>query len=248
MPINKVMQCPISLNCGGYLLINSKIKSITSGAAWYLSLETTAIIIFSAVPGCMCSVKRVEGKADSGNKECCDNLQTRQDLASPWSRERDGFLLFQDYLHEFSHKAKIYYSLVVHVLATCYRLLDYVSSPQFETFHTPAADQFLVTIKYSHCTQGPLRHPCLFKYSSFLLYHTEHTSCWGFSYLTKQIWYERSHTLTHHISEMIKQNQRTSQRSGLTDHIISSEPRPESPPTDCVTQPSQRRPPGVSIF
>ena len=107
MPINKVMQCPISLNCGGYLLINSKIKSITSGAAWYLSLETTAIIIFSAVPGCMCSVKRVEGKADSGNKECCDNLQTRQDLASPWSRERERwFLLFQDCLHEFSHKAK----------------------------------------------------------------------------------------------------------------------------------------------
>ena len=209
----------ISFNCG-YLLINSKIKSITSGAAWYLSLETTAIIIFSAVPGCMCSVKRVEGKADSGNKECCDNLQTRQDLASPWSRERDGFFFFKIICINFHIKQKC----IIHWLfmsrppvTGCWIMSDYVSSPQFETFHTPAADQFLVTIKYSHCTQGPLRHPCLFKYSSFLLYHTEHTSCcWGFSYLTKQIWYERSHTLTHHISEMIKQNQRTSQRSGLT--------------------------------
>ena len=110
----------------------------------------------------------------------------------------------------------------------CWIVSDYVSSPQFETFHTPAADQFLVTIKYSHCTQGPLRHLCLFKYSSFLLYHTEHTSCWGFSYLTKQIWYERSHTLTHHISEMIKQNQRTSQPSGLPQHRITlSAPSPD---------------------
>ena len=150
----------------------------------------------------MCSVKRTQSKADFDNKECSDNLKTRQDLASLGSWE-NVFLLFRIICMNF-HKTKNLlftgWSCPGHcsrdhlVLTSCWIM----SVPHNLKHSTPHSCWFLATTKYY---QSPLRHQCLFKYSSFLLYHTEHTSSfWGFSYLTKQIWYERSHTLTHHIS------------------------------------------------
>ena len=161
----------------------------------------------------MCSVKRTQSKADFDNKECSDNLKTRQDLASLGSCHGRMFSRYSGLSAWIFTKQKILYSLVWLIMS--WPLLQRPPGTSCWIMSVPhnlkhSAPQLLISCN----NQSPLRHQCLFKYSSFPLYRTEHTpSFWGFSYLTKQIWYERSHTLTHHISEMIKQNQRTSQRS-----------------------------------
>lgn len=151
----------------------------------------------------------------------------------------------------------MYYSLVVHVPATWYRLLDYVRLCQFPTiWNIPHPSCWSVSCNNQIFSLHTRAHYVTSVYSNihpsfFITLSTPPAAEGLVTSLNKSDM--REATLWLIISRRWS-NKTNGHHNGPAsqDHIISSEPRPESPPTDsapaCVTQPSQRRPPGVSIF